>query len=91
MADLVGKVTPVHIRRSLHGKTYFDVMGKFNGNLPVNKHNYPHFKDAIRTAIKGLKDGAVISCEVIAMNYHRHSITLRWVASYLGDPVDEEL
>jgi len=83
--DLPGQLVPVLVSRETDGKPCFRVNGKFTCSLPVNKHNYPgHRKALLKDALANLKDGAILDCEVVTINYKDCKLMVKWVASRLG-------
>jgi ribosomal protein S1 len=75
---LIGKILPVNIIELENGRINYLIENKFAGALQVNKIIYPNNPKEVKRAIRKLKDGDTIHCEIIKVNKIRRRLQLRW-------------
>ncbi|KAF0236142.1 MAG: hypothetical protein FD181_2957 [Prolixibacteraceae bacterium] len=77
--DLTGEVFPVRIvKKAEDDKMEFIVAEKYNGTLPVTKTIYAKNRKRMNNAIRFLKDGDIIHCEVLKTNKLNRTLQLKW-------------
>jgi len=75
---LVGEILPVNVIKSENGEVSYFVDEKYIGTLPVTKILYPDNRNHIKKAIRNLKDGDVIHCEIIKVNRTKRTLQIVW-------------
>ncbi|WP_421919831.1 hypothetical protein [Marinifilum sp.] len=75
---LIGDILPVKVVKSNSDKTDYLVNGKYNATLPPKSSIYPTKKQLIKNAIKNLKNGDVIHCEVLKIDKLNNTLQLKW-------------
>ena len=75
---LVGEILPVSIIKSENGKIIYLIENKYVATFQVAKILYPDNLTQIKKAIRNLKDGDIIHCEIIKVNRIKRTLQLKW-------------
>jgi ribosomal protein S1 len=77
MDELVGTIQAVNVAINEHDQTEFYVLGNHKGKVPIRKEFYPNSRAAARKYVSELKDGDMISCEVINISKRKDCFILK--------------
>ena len=76
--QLIGKILPVKSVKTPDNNVTYIVKDRFSATLLINKSIYPENKSKIKKAIRNLKDGEIIHCEIISINKPKRTFQLKW-------------
>jgi len=79
--QLIGKIIPVKAVKTLGNNVAYVVKDRFSATLLINKTLYPENKPKIKKAIRNIKDGEIIHCEVLSINKLKRTFLLKWETS----------
>lgn len=75
---LVGEILPVNVIKAENGIISYLIENKYVATLPVTKILYPDNRTQIKRAIRKLKDGDIIHCEIVKVNRTKRTLQLMW-------------
>lgn len=78
---LIGEVLPVNVVRTADNNISYFVRDCYTATLLINKSIYPVNKTKIKKAVRYLKDGEIIHCEIISINKPKRTFQLKWETS----------
>ncbi|MBC8321325.1 MAG: hypothetical protein H8E34_11430 [Bacteroidetes bacterium] len=76
--QLIGTILPVKTIKAPDNNVTYIVKDRFSASLLINKSIYPENRPKIRKAIRNLKDGEIIHCEIISINKPKRTFQLKW-------------
>lgn len=76
--ELVGKIVPVNVITFHQGKRSYLIDKKFNAELPLSLSIYPKNYMLVKIAMKSLRNGDFIHCEVLDANHINKTLLLKW-------------
>lgn len=73
-----GEILPVNVVIQENRKISFFIENKYLGILEVSPRRYPDNLIQVKRAIRNLKDGDIIHCEIIKINRNKRVLELLW-------------
>jgi len=81
LEQLVGNTIPVKAVKTRGNNFTYVVKDRFLATLLINRTLYPENKSKIKKAIRNLKDGEIIHCEILSINKLKRTFYLKWEMS----------